>query len=524
MWSLHRVMGWAATALMVAIAALVVAVVAHPFAATNHPPVVAPPLLTVDIGRTPALGATVAPELFGLSVGLTAATYINPGDAGCRVLPGLTGMLGLIRIGTGTGRVTADDYDWASDANYGDDGRRRAASSGCQDTYTTGPTSQSRPAASVLRVLDRARALGATPVVVLNGEADDPQAAARLTRLIAARDGLTFARRIYWEIGSQPARWRHFGVPLALRRDNQRIICSPDGYAALVNAYTAAIAAALGDSTAPGGGTVTPRIIADAYISNATDGSWTDAVTSVDTQYYPYASPDRQPSASSQAAASIETPSLPEQDALAPQLNSLYESLTQYAGGSGLGLFVGEWDLDTNPDADNPLYDSATQGVFVARLLLTLMAHAARPHAPGGLTVPMAAWALPLYASTSSVSTQAAVIDGRQTPGLAVFGALHALASGRILIAAVPRGLNGLDALVVRRIDGRTAIVLVNSGPRAITLPLRLAGLGHTTRPLRARIVTFDGATPRGALARRAFGLGSATLSVPALSVVVVTI
>ncbi len=510
-------MGWATTALVVAVAALVVAVVAHPFAATNHPPVVAPPLLTVDIGRTPALGATVAPELFGLSVGLTAATYINPGDAGCHILPGLTGMLGLIRIGTGTGRVTADDYDWVSDANYGDDGRRRAASLGCDDTYKSGP------AASVLRVLDRARALGATPVVVLNGEADDPQAAARLVRLIAARDGLTFARRIYWEIGSQPARWRHFGVPLALRRDNQRIICSPDGYAALVNAYTAAIAAALGDSTAPGG-TVRPRIIADAYISNATDGSWTDAVTSVDTQYYPYASPGRQPSTSSEAAASIETPSLPEQDALAPQLNSLYESLTQYAGGSGLGLFVGEWDLDTNPDADNPLYDSAAQGVFVARLLLALMANAARPHASGGLTVPMAAWALPLYASTSAVSTQATVIDGRPTPGLAVFGALHALAGGHILTSAVPPGLGGLDALVVRRTNGRTAVVLVNPGPRAITLPLRLAGLGHATRPLQAHILTFDGAAPRGASARRAFGLGSATLSVPALSVVIVTI
>jgi len=500
------------------VVALVVAVMAHPFAATRHPPVAAPPLLTVDIGRAPRAGAIVTPALFGLSVGLTAATYINPGDAQCRALRGLTGMLGLIRIGTGTGKVTADDYDWASDANYGDDGKRRAASSGCDDTY------KSRPAASVLRVLDRARALGATPVVVLNGEADDPQAAARLVRLIAARDGLAFARRVYWEIGSQPARWRHFGVPLALRRGAQRIICSPDGYAALVNAYTAAIAAALGDSTAPGNGAVTPRIIADAYISYATDGSWTDAVTSVDTQYYPYASPARQPVNASDVAGSIETPSLTEQDALAPHLGALYGSLTQYAGGSGLGLFVGEWDLDTNPDADNPLYDSAAQGVFVARVLLTLMAKAATSDNANTLTVPMAAWALPLYASTSDVSTQAAVIDGRPTPGLAVFGALHALAGGRILTTAVPRGLDGLDALVARRTDGRTAIVLVNPGPRATVLPLRLIGLGHTTRPPRARIVTFDGTAPRGAPATRALGSGPATQSVPALSVVIVTI
>jgi len=509
---------------MVAVTALVVAVVAHPFAATNHPPAVAPPLLTVDIGRAPGLGATVAPTLFGLSVGLTAATYINPGDAGCHVLPGLTGMLGLIRIGTGTGNVTADDYDWASDANYGDDGRRRGASSGCQDTYTTGPPTRFRPAASVLRVLDRAGALGATPVVVLNGETDDPQAAAQLVRLITARDGLAFARRIYWEIGSQPARWRHFGVPLALRRDNQRIVCSPDGYAALVNAYTAAIAAALGDSTAPGGGTITPRIIADAYISNATDGSWTDAVTSVDTQYYPYASPARRPASAADVAGSIETRSAPEQDALGPQLGALYGFLTQYAGGSRLGLFVGEWDLDTKSDADDPLYDSAPQGVFVARVLLTLMADAARPNTSNELTVPMAAWALPLYASTSDVSTQAAVIDGQRTPGMAVFGALHALVGGRILTAAVPRGLDGLDALVARRTDGRTAIVLVNPGPRTTAMPLRLTGLGRTTRPLQARIVTFDGAAPRGASATRALGPGPAMLNVPSLSVVIVTI
>ncbi len=509
-------------ALVATVAALVVAVVAHPFAATNSPPAVAPPLLTVDIGRVPGVGPTVAPELFGLSVGLTADTYIKPGDARCRVLPGLDGTLGLIRIGTGTGRVTADDYDWASDANYGDNRAPRGASFGCHDAYTTG--SRSRPAASVLRALGQARALGATPVVVLNGETDDPQAAARLVRLIAARDGLAFARQVYWEIGSQPLRWRHFGVPLALRRDDQRFTCSPDEYAALVTAYTAAIAAALGSGTAPGGPVTPPRIIADAYISNATDGSWTDAVTSVDTQYYPYASPDRQPGSASDVASSIETRFVPEQDALNPQLSTLYGSLTQYVGGARLGLFVGEWDLDTNLEADNPRYDSAAQGVFVARVLLALMANAARPNTSNGLTVPMAAWALPLYASTSGVSTQAAVIDGQRTPGLAVFAALHALAGGRILSLAVPRGLGGLDALVARRADGRTAIVLVNPNPRATTLPLRLIGLGRAARLPRARILTFDGASPRGAAATRALGPGPATLSVPPLSVVMVTI
>src|SRR5207248_2753848 len=184
----------------------------------------------------------VSPQLFGLGADLPAQTYVQPGDRGCAALAGAGAAITLVRVGG----ATADDYDWHTDSYYPPSAprRRHPASFGCF-------TPPHGAGASVLRVLDRARALKATAVVVLGGEVDDPQGAAGLVRLIVRRYGLPFARRIYWEIGNAPAAWQHFGVPLIARQRDEHITCSPDPCSAVVTSYTAASGAAPGRSRPP---------------------------------------------------------------------------------------------------------------------------------------------------------------------------------------------------------------------------------------------------------------------------------
>jgi hypothetical protein len=362
----------------------------------------------------------------------------------------------------------------------------------------------------VLRLLDRARALHAEAVVVLNGEIDDPQSAAGLVRLIAERYGLAYARSIYWEIGDAPARWQHFGVPLSdPRRPGEHITCSPDQYAALVTSYAAAIAAALENTT--------PRIVADDWIANATDESWTGVVTVVDTQYYPFNGPDPAPS-EAQVAASLTARATDATDSptLDQQLDNLRANLEQYQGGHDVRLFVGQWNLDASSQTTNPAYNSSGQAVFVARLLLRLARSSDR--------VVMAAWAPPLYGYPPGGPTQAPFFNGQPSPGFHVFAALRPLAGARLLLISKTSGRDAghLDALALRRPDGHIAIVLTNDGGRrAATLDLRLSGSSsHAT----ATIQTFSPNIPNGVTVTRPLTLTNARLTVPALGVEIVTI
>ena len=128
--------------------------------------------------------SSIAHKLFGLSVDLPAQTYVQPGDRGCAALAGAGRAVTLVRVGA----ATADSYDWRTDAYAPlQRGRAIAASAGCF-------TPPHGPGATVLRVLDRARALKATAVVVLNGEVDDPQGAAGLVRLVVSRVHRMLAR------------------------------------------------------------------------------------------------------------------------------------------------------------------------------------------------------------------------------------------------------------------------------------------------------------------------------------------
>jgi len=458
-------------------------------------------LVLVDAGR--ATGTVVSPALFGVGVDLSAATYATFAGPDCGVLAGIGGATTLVRVGADT----ADDYDWLTDTY---DNPRDPSTHGVDASHGC-PPSRDRAAASVLRVLDRARALHARAMVVLNGETDDPQGAYRLVAVIARRYGRAFARALYWEIGNAPAQWQHFGIPLTARSAGEHINCSPDQYAALVTGYHAAIAGALG---APPRGTPAgegwPRVVADAWITNATDQSWAGLVAAVDTRYYPYTTvgAGTGPANARDVARGVSSP--PSGTiSLDDQLSSLRASLDQY-GGAGVRLFVGQWNIDAGASAVGPFYDSAGQAAFVAALL----AHAVRDG------VDMAAWAPPLYGFTG-FSQQAPIVDGRPTPGFRVFGALRQLAGARVLRMTVPRGWD-LDGLAARRQDGGVSIALVRTDGRGpIDVPFRLSG--GPARPVRATLQTFS-AVSDGAARTLLLDPRDARIAVPAPGVVIVTL
>lgn len=437
-------------------------------------------VLSVD-ARHPQ-SATISPLLFGLGVDLSAATYHLPSDTQCVALAGAAGGVTLVRIGA----ARADDYDWRTDYYYDplNPRRRTPASFGCF-------APPSGAGATVLRVLDRVRALGAGGVVVLNGEIDDPQAAAGLARLAADRYGLAFARHIYWEIGNAPAQWQHYGMPLSERRPDEHVRCSPDQYAALVTSYAAALSAALGG--------VDPLIVADEWIANATDQSWTGVVTAVDTQYYPFDSPDNSPASAAAIARSVSP--------LDGQLDSLSTNLAQYQQGQSLPLFVGQWNIDASSPAFDDLYGSSAQAVFVARLLV----HLARP----GHHVTMAAWASPLYTSPQAPFTA----SGAPRPGFRVLTALRVLAGAHVLSMGETSGLDGLAA---RLLDGRVVVLLINVAIRGAALHLHVAGIAP--HPIAAVVQTFSPASPDGATITSTVTPAELPVRVPALGVTLVTL
>lgn len=417
------------------------------------------------------------------------ATYKSPADTRCVPLPAVGAAVSLVRIGADT----ADDYDWRTDTLYNPHPphRRELASHGC-------PGSRS----SVLRVLDRVRQIRATAVVVLNGEIDDPQAAAGLVRLVAQRYGLAFARATYWEIGNAPATWQYFGIPLAARREPEvPPTCSPDQYAALVTAYAAAIRAALGNAT--------PLIVADEWITNATDQSWTDPVTAIDASYYPFNTQINTQEVRPPSAAEIAQSIAPRgasgtgDSSLDGRIAGLRANLEQYNGGKGLRLFVGSWNVDANKQANNPLYNSPAQEVFVARLLL----HLARDH------VELAAWSQPLYGFPP-----APFVADQPTLGFHVFTALRPLGGAHVLHMS---GRTSLDTLAARLPDGRVMVVLANAAAAGTVAPrLRLSG----ATAVAASVRTFAPATPLGATTRLPITAGGVRVAVPALGVAVVTL
>lgn len=445
------------------------------------------PLLTVD---TQHEDGAISPLLFGLGVDLPSATYSRPSDTHCIALAGIRSPITLIRVGA----ETADNYDWLTDQYYDplSPGRRpKFASNGC-----FAPPQPTGPGATVLRVLDRVHDLGATAVVVLNGEIDDPQAGAALARLIVRRYGLDFARRIYWEIGNGPATWQYFGVPLAQRSPDNHASCLPDQYAALVTSYAPALTAVLG---------IDPRIVADEWIVNATDQSWTGVVTAVDTQYFPFNSPDQPISDAAAIAGSVEPVGPNANTHLNNRLDTLRANLDQYNGGRALRLFVGAWNIDASTQATNPLYGASPQAAFVSSMLLHLMRY--------GHGVALAAWAPPLYTTSQTPFTA----GGAPRPAFRVFTALRAFsAAQRLALSPSP---SGIDALAARLPDGRLAVALVNTTMRGVALRLRWEGL---TQRVAVAMQSFTAATPDGATTH-AGDATSFSLTIAPLGVLLVT-
>jgi len=475
---------------LVAVLALARAVSA-PTAAPRSAPVA---LLTVDARGQG--GTALSPALFGVGVDLASGSYVRPGDAHCVALANVQAGSGvaLVRIGA----RAADDYDWPADTYYNLQNPRLPikASPGCPAPG---------PAASVLRVLDRVRALHARAVVVLNGETDDPRAAYGLVTLIARRFGDAFARAIYWEIGNEPAEWQHFGVPLTARRGDEHILCTPDQYAAVVTSYAAAITAALGASS-PGtpSDKAWPRVVADAWIANATDQSWAGLVTAVDARYYPYMTTE--PASQDAIASGVVSPTAGAVS-LDDQLSSLRDSVAQYDQSGSVRLFIGQWNVDANadPSAGADFYASYGQAVFVADLMLHLARH-------GGA---MAAWAPPFYGAP-----QAPFASGQPSPGYAVLTALATLAGSRLL--ATPTVPPGLDALAARRPDGGLSLVLVRTSDQGpADTPLRI--VGGPARPVHAMIQTFS-ATDNGVTRALILDPANARVVVPTPGVVIVTL
>jgi hypothetical protein len=441
------------------------------------------------IVNTRAAAGAVSPLLFGLGVDVLSPTYSKPADSSCTAFAGQITGIGLVRIGA----FIADDYDWRTDRFYRFNAAGHPESIPATQNCFNGP--RYGAGASVLRVLDRVRQLGATAVVVLNGESDDPQNAAGLVRLIVRRYGPTFARGIYWEIGNAPATWQHFGVPLAERQTNDNAACLPDQYAALVRSYAPALAAAL---DAP------PRIVADEWIANATDQSWIGTVTAVDTQYHAFTNgPPADPG--ELAGGVVPAPGHAAIGSLDQRLDNLRSSLSQYGSGSAPQIFVGTWNIDDNlQNQEDPLYGSEAQATFVADLLLHLMQR----------QVAMAAWAQPLYTTTQAPFTQV----GAPRPGFRAFMLLRALAGGRLLSLHVPLP-PGIDAVAVRFADGHLAVALVNRGRRDGTLRLTLNGLSAAaTATIRSLLPSTGGI----AVTTRPLAAGGLDLRVPHFGVMVI--
>src|SRR5262249_48831467 len=121
--------------------------------------------------------------------------------------------LGVLRFGD----LHADDYDWQSGCSYGDNGQCRHESTTNLDAF-----------------LQFAGQVGAQPLITVNGEVDNPQQAAALVTYYwqhCIRPPGRSCRNPYWEVGSSPANWAHFAVPLQERRSSDAYRIQPDQYA-----------------------------------------------------------------------------------------------------------------------------------------------------------------------------------------------------------------------------------------------------------------------------------------------------
>lgn len=271
--------------------------------------------------------------------------------------------IGVLRFGD----IHADDYDWVSGCTYGEDGRRECTGAGINS-----------PLDAFLRFAGQAEA---RPLIVVNGEVDDPQQAAAEVAYYwqhCVRPAGHPCPDPYWEIGASPANWKHFAVPLPARHLRDAYVIEPDQYAALVVTYAAAMRHAL-DQIDP---KLPLEIVADEWIAGATDQSWTAKVAAIDTHYAPllYAPPGPAPSAGDIVRAAQEGNQ--GRPGIDPWLQDLRVSLAQFSG--TYGIIVGQWSIDANTIGEPAIYGTYLQAIFAAEMLAHLWQNA-QPQGPAPL-------------------------------------------------------------------------------------------------------------------------------------------
>lgn len=372
--------------------------------------------------------------------------------------------LGLLRFGADS----ADGYDWESGCSYADDGRYPEC----------GP--RTGQGSSFDHFLQFASVVGARPLIAVNGEIDAPQQAARMvayywqhcTRDVHApgRHAATCAQP-YWEIGYSPATWTHFAIPLPNRRTGDKATIQPDQYAALVISY----AAAMQRANPPG---IPLRIVADEWITGATDQSWVTLahVVAIDTHYTSLLYvPGSAPPTAAEVTHAVLGDSATGLPGIDTRLEDLRSSLAQFSGSEHIGVIVGQWSIDAYDRQDEPtIYGGYVQAVFTAELL----AHLWQDAAPAGPNPLIGAIQYPIIGSSQEPFDDA---SGQPRAALAVYQLVDQHFGGAAASVALGAALSrqGVMAAAAQVRPGVRGVLLVNTDARrAVTLQLKGVGRG----------------------------------------------
>lgn len=414
------------------------------------------------VGDISAAGTAHAP-LLGMGTEITDDLEVGfpPGSVVAPTLRDLS--LPLLRFPD----AGADGYQWKTGCSYGDDGHPD-----CGNPLGQGSAFE--------RFLQLDAQVGARPLIVVNGEVDDPQLAAQMLSYYeqhCVHGAATLGHpgpciQPYWEIGFSPVTWKHFAVPLGERRATDASVILPDQYAALVSTYAAAMQASYNTWSRSQSSAAVPgiQIVADEWITGATDQSWVRSVAAIDTHYpSPLYSSHASPSTPDQIVASV-AGTLGRPD-IGSWLADRRNSIEQFDNSAGIGLIVGQWAIDanTNPATEPLAYSGYIQAVVTAELFARLWQDAA------------AAGPNPLLAAI-----QYPIIGSSQEPFDATSGARRAATSVYRLVdryltgepvpvtlgAAVQRaGLIGAAVRIGR--DAARVLVVNTDSDRSITVVLQ---------------------------------------------------
>jgi len=383
----------------------------------------------------------------------------------------------------------ADDYDWPGGCSYGDTGRRD-----CGNEFGQG--------SALEHFLQLDARVGARPLIVVNGEVDDPQLAARLVGYYEQHcvHGIAILGhpgpciQPYWEIGFSPVTWKHFAVPLGDRQSTDASVILPDQYAALVSTYAAAMQASYAASIRlqSSGDPPSIQIVADEWITGATDQSWVRSVAAIDTHYPPplYSSRAAPPSPEQIVASVRGTLGRPD---IGSWLADRRNSIAQFDNSGGIGLIVGQWAIDanTNPSTEPLVYGGYIQAVVAAELFARLWQDAAA----AGPNPLLAAIQYPIIGSSQEPFD---ATSGNSRAATAVYGLVDRYLTGEPvplrLGATVQR--DGLVGAATRSRGGAARVLLVNTDSRR---PITVALQGLSRGPYQLWWLAPDTEIPPGA-------------------------